>query len=50
MSIKGMQASLKGVQLLQGGAVETSAPLKATTANTARCLLHIMSSYLSEVR
>ena len=30
MSIKGMQASLKGVQLLQGGAVVSSAPTKLT--------------------
>ena len=30
MSIKGMQASLKGVQLLQGGAVVSTAPTKLT--------------------
>ena len=31
MSIKGMQVSLKGVQLLQGGAVVSTAPTKLTT-------------------
>ena len=90
MSIKGMQVSLKGVQLLQGGAVVSTAPtkltihsvrlvcsvglfgwsvrlvhlrqvhplsmhlqvhpLKATTANTAHSLQHIMSSYLPAIR
>ena len=30
MSIKGMQVSLKGVQLLQGGAVVSTAPTKLT--------------------